>query len=135
MDFGQRVALAVIGVVVLGAAAMWLVISGSSPTESREGASKLVPEAAAVSAACVQAVESLESSGEARPGRVDSSGADVLVDERWAAMNFSTQQFNARCLSNYGAGSSEKWIARIRFINQRTGVVYGLLEGDQYSIP
>lgn len=50
-------------------------------------------------------------------------------------MSFSTQQFNARCLSNYGAGSSEKWIVHIRFINQRTGVVYGVLEGDQYSIP
>lgn len=135
MDAGQRVALAVIGVVVLGAAAMWLVIGGSSPTDSRERVSKVVPEAAAVSAVCVRAVESLESSGEARSGRVDSRGADVLVDERWAAMSFSTQQFNARCLSNYGAGSSEKWIVRIRFINQRTGVVYGVLEGDQYSIP
>lgn len=135
MDAGQRVALAVIGVVVLGATAMWLVISGSSLPESRDRASSVEPEVAAVSAACVRAVESLEASGEARPGRVDSSGADVLVDERWTAMSFSTQQFNARCLSNYGAGSSDKWIVRIRFINQRTGVVYGLLEGDQYSIP
>jgi len=132
MDAGQKVALAVIGIVALGATAMWLVITGTS-TGSHDRVPG--PEAAPVSPACVQAVESLEASGVARPGRVDSSGADVLVDERWAAMSFSTQQFNARCLSNYGAGSSEKWIVRIRFINQRTGVVYGLLEGDQYSIP
>ncbi|UXB33949.1 hypothetical protein K7564_09095 [Stenotrophomonas maltophilia] len=132
MDAGQKVALAVIGIVAMGAAAMWLVITG---TTSRNHDQVPASAAAPVSPVCVRAVESLEASGVARPGRVDSNSADVLVDEHWAEMSFSDQQLNARCISNYAAGSSDKWITRVRFINQRTGIVYGLLEGDRYSIP
>lgn len=77
-------------------------------------------------------VETLQKHGAVRPGDISREGAVLLVDQRWARMDFDLQEGSAICLSHYLAGGQDRWIRQITFKNQMTGIVYGTIEGKRY---
>jgi len=135
VDFQQKVACAVIGVVAIGGLVLWSVVGSSEQAPVASSEIQNPSRATPVSGRCTKLVDSLSSDGRIRPADVGAAGAVVLVDERWLRMSFNEQKEAAGCISNYLAGSSERWIVRIRFVNQRAGVTYGELQGEHFSIP
>ena len=85
-----------------------------------------------MSAGCTDLVETAEKAGAISSGGVTAQGATIFVDNGWARMGFEAQKTMAECVSHYMAGSQDKWVSRTRFLNQRTGVVLGTMEGIRY---
>jgi len=56
----------------------------------------------------------------------------ILVDRGWVAMDFDSQKTMAECVSHYMAGGQDKWVKRIKFKNQATGITYGTIEYTRY---
>lgn len=100
----------------------------SSPPEPKAQPVREQP----VSADCEAATRRLQSLGVIKPGDIDRNGATILVDKRWASMPFDLQKGSAECISHKIAGAQDRWISRIVFRNQITGVVYGTIEGQRY---
>ena len=76
-----------------------------------------------------------ESKGLIKPGTVDRDGAVILTDARWATrLDADLQQQLALCVSHYLAGGQNRWIKRVQFRNQATGVTYATVEGDRFRI-
>lgn len=85
-----------------------------------------------ISDECKKVVKLITDSGVMRPGDMTSDGAVMLVDARWTNIPFSDQAGSAECISHYMAGGQNRWIKKISFKNQRTGVVYGTIENTRY---
>lgn len=98
------------------------------PTPAREAVSPLSDE-------CSRTVKLAEKQGLIRPGTIDSNGAVILTDARWATrLTSDLQEGLARCVSHYIAGGQNQWLKRVQFRNQATGVVYATMEGDRFRI-
>lgn len=87
-----------------------------------------------VSASCDSSARLAGDKGLVRPGTVDADGMVLLTDARWARLDADLQRYTAECLSHFMAHGQNRWITRIQFRNQLTGVVYGTIEGDRYRI-
>lgn len=88
-----------------------------------------------LSEGCSNSVKLAERQGVIRPGTVETSGAVILTDARWISrMDVDLQKYLAECTSHYLAGGQNRWIKRVQFRNQRTGVVYATIEGDRFRI-
>jgi hypothetical protein len=87
-----------------------------------------------VSPDCVKLVEAADRQGSIRPGTVDRSGATLLVDESFSRAPINWQQTIAECYSHYLAKGQDRWIKKIAFVNQRTGVTYGTIEYTRYRV-
>lgn len=88
-----------------------------------------------VSQACRGAVKEAESKGLLRPGTIDRDGAVILTDARWATrLDAQLQQDLALCVSHVIAGGQNRWLKRVEFRNQATGVTYATVEGDRFRI-
>jgi hypothetical protein len=80
-------------------------------------------------------VKLAEQQGVIRPGTIDTSGAVILTDARWVnRMDGELQKYLAECTSHYLAGGQNRWIKRVQFRNQSTGVIYATIEGDRFRI-
>jgi hypothetical protein len=87
-----------------------------------------------VSGECDRSARLAGDKGLVSPGTANADGMVLLTDARWPTLDASLQQYTAECLSHYLAGGQNRWVKRIQFRNQRTGVVYGTIEGDRYRI-
>lgn len=88
-----------------------------------------------MSAECTGTVDRAQREGLIRPGTIDRSGAVILTDSRWATrLDAQLQQGLALCVSHYIAGGQNRWLKKVQFRNQATGVVYATVEGDRFRI-
>jgi hypothetical protein len=88
-----------------------------------------------LSAACKGSVDEAQRRGLIRPGSIDHTGAVILTDARWTTrLDAGLQEGLALCVSHYIAGGQNRWLKRVQFRNQATGVVYATVEGDRFRI-
>lgn len=84
---------------------------------------------------CRGAVERAEKERLIRPGTIDRDGAVILTDARWTTrLDGQLQEGLALCVSHYIAGGQNRWLKKVQFRNQVTGVVYATVEGDRFRI-
>jgi len=115
--------------------------AADAPAASVPSTARVAPQPPAetplepVSESCRRAVKEAESKGLIKPGTVDRDGAVILTDARWATrLDADLQQQLALCVSHYLAGGQNRWIKRVQFRNQATGVTYATVEGDRFRI-
>ena len=84
------------------------------------------------SSGCKALVESAQSAGAIQAAGVTRDGMTVAVDTGWTKMGFENEKMMAECVSHYVAGSQDKWIKKISFVNRATGVTYGTIENTRY---
>lgn len=125
------------------AALPWLivgVVAIAAYGASRKDKEAPKPQPAPVSAVepvsdqCRQLVKIGEETGAMRAGGMTRNGATIIVSQRWGALPFSDQQAMAECASHVMAGGQNRWIKRIQFRNQVTGVTYGTIENTRYRV-
>jgi hypothetical protein len=113
------------------------------PDEAGRAASNAAPATAPVAAdepwpvaaECSAHAELMSRNGVAKPAGFNKDGFLILVDRRWAQMDLEHQRSSATCISHVLAGGQNRWIRRIVFKNQVTGLTYGVMEGSEYEIP
>lgn len=127
------------GILILGVCWQMAIPNETEPPASRPSRLAEAPAAPAVPAppqplsdSCRNVAQALEASGAVRAGSIDRQGATLLVDQRWARLSFADQAAAAECLSHRIAGGQDRWIRKIVFLNQPTGVVYGTIENTRY---
>lgn len=127
------------GVLVLGVCWQMAIpnetVSNDSPPSrlAEASAAPVVPASPQpLSDSCRNVAQALEASGAVRPGSIDQQGATLLVDQRWTRLSFADQSAAAECISHRIAGGQDRWIRKIVFLHQPTGVVYGTIENTRY---
>lgn len=111
-----------------------LILAGNredeAPQQAPAAARPSVPQP--VSDACKQAAEGAERTGLVSYGGMSSSGAVLHTAPAWVELPFESQRALAECLSHYIARGQDRWVKRIEFRNQATGVTYGVIENTRY---
>lgn len=88
-----------------------------------------------LSESCRGAVARAEKDGLIRPGTIDRDGAVILTDARWSTrLDAELQEGLALCVSHYIAGGQNRWLKKVQFRNQTTGVIYATVEGTRFRI-
>lgn len=119
----------VVGLVV------FILVAGNrtnAPVVERPATKTVSADPEPVSAECRKAAEDAERLRLVTPGGMDATGATLHTSAAWARMPFDSQRGLAECLSHYIAGGQDRWIKRIQFRNQATGVIYGVIENTRY---
>jgi hypothetical protein len=128
-----------LGVLFLGSAAVQAFLldgpAGTSEAAAAPNAASSAGEAVKpVSKECSDLVEAAEREGMIRPAGMTREGMTMLVGQSWTEMPFSKQGVLAECASHYVAGGQNRWIKKIAFVNQTTGVTLGTIEADDYRV-
>jgi hypothetical protein len=119
------------GFVVLVAVSSWK-REASEPAKTAPTPSASEPPPSPVSEECTKLSELAERSGAVSPASVDSKGMVMHVTSAWTQMPFDSQKKLAECLSHYVAGGQDRWVKRIVFRNQASGITYGTIENSRY---